>query len=70
MRNIIDGSLRAMFHEARKAGFGATFPFRELEWPRRVMPDGRESTQFAPPSGNRSQKAFTLQRNFGGAEGI
>jgi integrase len=38
IRNVIDGSLRAMFRDARKAGVGATFPFSDLDWPRRVVP--------------------------------
>jgi integrase len=38
IRNVIDGSLRAMFRDARKAGLEVTFPFGDLEWPRRVVP--------------------------------
>ncbi len=38
VRNVIDGSLRAMFRDARKAGIEAAFPFEDLEWPRRVVP--------------------------------
>ena len=37
-RNVIDGSLRAMFRDARKAGLEAAFPFGDLDWPRRVVP--------------------------------
>jgi integrase len=36
-RNVIDGSLRAMFRDARKAGLAAAFPFGDLDWPRRVV---------------------------------
>jgi hypothetical protein len=39
IRNVIDGSLRAMFRDARKAGVGATFPFRDLDWPGRIVLD-------------------------------
>jgi integrase len=38
IRNVIDGSLRAMFRDARKAGIDVGFPFADLEWPRRVAP--------------------------------
>ena len=38
IRNVIDGSLRAMFRDARKAGVEAGFPFADMEWPRRVVP--------------------------------
>ena len=38
IRNVVDGSLRAMFRDARKAGVEASFPFLDLEWPRRVVP--------------------------------
>jgi integrase len=38
IRNVIDGSLRAMFRDARKAGVEAAFPFGDLDWPRRVVP--------------------------------
>jgi integrase len=38
VRNVIDGSLRAMFRDARKAGLEVGFPFGDLEWPRRVVP--------------------------------
>jgi integrase len=38
VRNVIDGSLRAMVRDARKAGLEAGFPFPDLEWPRRVVP--------------------------------
>jgi hypothetical protein len=31
VRNVIDGSLRAMFRDARKAGIEAAFPFEDLE---------------------------------------
>jgi hypothetical protein len=37
-RNVIDGSLRAMFRDARKAGLEAAFPFGDLDWPRRIVP--------------------------------
>ena len=33
IRNVIDGSLRAMFRDARKAGIDAAFPFADLDWP-------------------------------------
>ena len=33
VRNVIDGSLRAMVRDARKAGVQAGFPFADLEWP-------------------------------------
>ena len=38
VRNVIDGSMRAMVHDARKAGVQAGFPFADLEWPRRIVP--------------------------------
>ncbi len=38
VRNVIDGSLRAMLRDARKSGVEAGFPFADLEWPRRVVP--------------------------------
>ncbi len=38
VRNVIDGSLRAMVRDARKAGVQAGFPFADFEWPRRVVP--------------------------------
>jgi integrase len=38
VRNVIDGSLRAMFRDARKAGIEVAFPFGDLEWPRRIVP--------------------------------
>ena len=38
VRNVIDGSLRAMFRDARKAGLEVAFPFGDLEWPRRIVP--------------------------------
>ena len=34
--NVIDGSLRAMVRDARKAGVQAGFPFADFEWPRRL----------------------------------
>jgi integrase len=37
-RNVIDGSLLAMFRDTRKAGLEAAFPFGDLDWPRRVVP--------------------------------
>ena len=38
VRNVIDGSLRAMVRDARKAGVQTGFPFADLEWPRRILP--------------------------------
>ena len=38
VRNVIDGSLRAMMRDASKSGFEVAFPFADLEWPRRVVP--------------------------------
>ena len=38
VRNVIDGSLRAMVRDARKAGVEAGFPFADLEWPKGVVP--------------------------------
>jgi len=38
VRNVIDGSLRAMFRDARKSGVETAFPFGDLDWPRRVAP--------------------------------
>ena len=38
VRNVIDGSLRAMMRDARKADVQASFPFADFEWPRRVVP--------------------------------
>ena len=38
VRNVIDGSLRAMVRDARKNGVQAGFPFADFEWPRRVVP--------------------------------
>jgi hypothetical protein len=41
VRNLIDGSLHAMVHDARKAGVPgvqAGFSFADFEWPRRVVP--------------------------------
>jgi hypothetical protein len=37
-RNGIEGSLQAMFRDARKAGVEAAFPFGDMDWPRRVVP--------------------------------
>jgi hypothetical protein len=31
IRNVIDGSLRAMFRDARKVGVEAGFPFADME---------------------------------------
>jgi integrase len=38
VRNVIDGSFRALLRDARKGGIEARFPFPDLEWPRRVVP--------------------------------
>jgi integrase len=38
IRNVIAGSLRAMFRDARKAGVDPAFPFADLEWARRIVP--------------------------------
>ena len=38
VRNVIDGSLRAMFRDARKAGLAVGLRFGDLEWPRRIVP--------------------------------
>jgi hypothetical protein len=38
VRNVIDGSLRAMVRDARKAGLQTGAPFADLEWPRRIVP--------------------------------
>jgi len=45
IRNVIDGSLRAMFRDARKVGVEAAFPFGDLEWPRRVLPGPHPFTE-------------------------
>jgi hypothetical protein len=37
VRNVIDGSLRAVVRDARKTGVEAGFPFADFEWPRRVV---------------------------------
>jgi hypothetical protein len=38
VRNVIDGSLRAMMRNASKSGLEVAFPFADLEWPRHVVP--------------------------------
>jgi integrase len=38
VRNVIDGSFRAMVRDARKAGISAGFPFPDVEWTRRIVP--------------------------------
>jgi integrase len=38
IRNVIDGSLRALVRDAIKAGISARFPFPSLDWPRRTVP--------------------------------
>lgn len=38
VRNVIDGTLRAMVRDARKAGVAAEFPFPDLEWGRAIVP--------------------------------
>jgi integrase len=45
VRNVIDGSLRAMLRDARKSGLDAGFPFGDLEWPRRVVPGPEPFTE-------------------------
>lgn len=38
IKNVIDGSLRALFRDALKAGISSRFPFPNLAWPRRTVP--------------------------------
>jgi integrase len=38
VRNVIDGSLRAMMRDAKNAGFTQSFPFPDLEWSRHLVP--------------------------------
>ena len=38
IRNVVDGSLRAMVRDALKAGLTARFPFADLTWPRQTIP--------------------------------
>ena len=45
VRNVIDGSLRAMVRDARKAGTKAGFPFGDFEWPRRIVPGPEPFTE-------------------------
>ena len=45
IRNVIDGSLRAMFRDARKAGLLVEFPFPDLEWSRRIVPGPNPFTE-------------------------
>jgi integrase len=37
IRNVIGGSLRAMFRDARTAGLSVAFPFADLEWSRPIV---------------------------------
>ena len=38
VKNVIDGSLRALVRDALKGGTSAGFPFPNLAWPRRTVP--------------------------------
>ena len=38
IKNVIDGSLRALVRDALKGGTSAGFPFPNLAWPRRTVP--------------------------------
>jgi integrase len=68
VRNVIDGSLRAMVRDARKTGVEAGFPFADLEWPRRVVPG---PDPFTEEERDRLlefllRKRWRLGRNLGG----
>src|SRR5262249_14673529 len=38
-RDVIDGTFRALYRDARKEGLAETMPFADLVWPRRVLYD-------------------------------
>jgi hypothetical protein len=48
-----------MFRDARRAGVGATFPFSDLDWPRRVVPG---PDPFTEEEGGRLLEYFLRKR--------